>query len=64
MFIGLILVAVGIIALLGALGIITGSYWSYFWPILLIIIGLAFLFGRGRRGGCWGWGRREDEEKK
>ncbi len=66
MFIGLVLVVVGVIALLIKLGVLTGSIWGYSWPIILIILGLVFLFGRGRRHGLW---RRwccppEDEGKK
>ncbi len=66
MFIGLVLIAIGIIALLIKLGLLAGSIWSYFWPIILIILGLVFIFGRGHRHGFWRgccW-RREDEEKK
>jgi hypothetical protein len=64
MLIGLILVAVGIIALLGALGFITGSVWSYAWPVILIVIGIAFLMGRGRRGCCCGGRSGKDEDKE
>ena len=46
MLFGLILVAVGIIALLVALGVLSGSVWSYTWPAVLIIIGVYFVFGR------------------
>ncbi|MFH1015782.1 MAG: DUF5668 domain-containing protein [Chloroflexota bacterium] len=66
MFIGLVLLAVGAIALLIQLGVLTGSTWSYFWPVLLIILGLVFLFRRSWRGGCCGghWHSRQDEDKK
>jgi hypothetical protein len=66
MFIGLVLLAVGLIALLVQLGVLTGSTWSYFWPVLLIILGLVFLFRRSWRGGCCGghWHSREGEDKK
>ena len=53
MFIGLVLVAIGIIALLVKLGILTGSIWGYAWPIILIILGLVFLFGWRRRHTSW-----------
>ena len=59
MIIGLILVAVGAIALAQQMGIISGSIWSYTWPLILIILGLSMLRGRrfGRRWhGVWGWG--------
>ncbi len=46
MLFGLILIAVGIIALLVKLDVLSGSVWSYTWPTVLIIIGLYFIFGR------------------
>ena len=65
MFIGLVLLAVGAIALLIQLGVLTGSTWSYFWPVLLIILGLVFLFRRSWRGGCCGsWRSGREEDKK
>ena len=66
MFIGLVLVAVGIIALLIELGVLTGSIWSYTWPIILIVLGFGFLFGWRRRRAFWHhwcW-PPENEEKK
>ncbi|MBI4187060.1 MAG: hypothetical protein HY530_06110 [Chloroflexi bacterium] len=56
MFIGLILVAVGIFALLIKLGVLSGSLWDYTWPAILIILGLVLLFGRYSRR-AWGWCR-------
>lgn len=53
MFVGLVLVAIGIIALLIKLGVITGSMWGYIWPTILIIIGLSFLIGGRRRRAFW-----------
>ncbi len=66
MFFGLVLVAVGIIWLLIKLGVLTGSVWGYAWPIILIILGLVFLFGWRRRRAFWHHWRwpPEDEEKK
>jgi hypothetical protein len=46
MVFGLLLIAVGIIALLVHLDILAGSVWSYVWPAVLIILGLSFMFGR------------------
>ena len=51
MVIGLTLIAVGIIALLSKLGILSSSVWSYTWPVILIILGLSFLTR-------WRWSRR------
>ncbi len=69
MFIGLVLLAIGVIALLIKLGVVlTGSVWGYTWPVILIILGLSFLWGRrSRRLRSW-WYRQgfpgQDEEKR
>ena len=56
MIFGLALLLFGIILLLEKLGIISGSIWGYFWPILLIVIGLGIIFGRRRMWhGHWRW---------
>jgi hypothetical protein len=56
MVIGLVIIAVGVIALLVNAGVLSGSVWEYAWPAILIIIGLSFVFGRFRRHrrGWWG----------
>ena len=69
MFIGVILLVIGVIALLIKLGVLTGSVWGYTWPIILIALGLSILRGgRSRRPWLWGWCRhwcfpREGEDK-
>jgi hypothetical protein len=55
MVIGLILIAVGIIAILVKTDVLTGSIWDYAWPTALVIIGLSFFLGRFRRRRWW-WG--------
>jgi drug/metabolite transporter (DMT)-like permease len=56
MVIGLILIAVGIIAILVKTGAVTGSIWDYTWPTILVILGLSFILGRlRRRRWWWGW---------
>jgi len=55
MVFGLILVAVGIIALLVKAGVLTGSVWDYVWPAALIILGLSFFLGRGWWHRRWRW---------
>lgn len=55
MVFGLILIAVGVIALLVKLDVLSGSIWSYTWPSVLIIIGLSFLLGRFFRRRPWWW---------
>jgi len=71
MFVGLILIVIGVVALLVKLDVVTGSIWGLTWPILLIILGLSwFLKGplRRRRSGwgpwCCCWGREEKEEEQ
>lgn len=49
MFIGILLVAFGILLLLSEMGIIYGSVWNYLWPIALIALGFDFIF-KDRRG--------------
>lgn len=56
MVFGLILIAVGIIALLIKLDVLTGSIWNYTWPVILIILGLSFVFGRMFHRPRWWWG--------
>jgi hypothetical protein len=53
MVIGLILIAVGIIAILVKTNVVTGSIWDYTWPTILIIIGLSFFLGRFLRSRWW-----------
>ncbi|MCK4369155.1 MAG: hypothetical protein KAV68_05800 [Dehalococcoidales bacterium] len=63
--VGSILIAVGILALLIKLGILSGSLWSYTWPAILIILGLSFILGRFYRRGWRSWCfPREDKEKR
>jgi drug/metabolite transporter (DMT)-like permease len=54
MVFGLILVAVGVIALLEKLNIFDGSVWNYTWPVILVIIGLSIVLGRFQRR-RWMW---------
>ena len=62
MFIGLILIAVGVFALLVQLGVLSGSLWSYVWPSIIIAFGLSLLWGR-RRWHRWFY-RGEDKGEK
>jgi len=55
MVFGLILVAVGIIALLEKLNVFDGNVWNYTWPVVLVIIGLSFILGRFRHHRRWWW---------
>lgn len=59
MFFGLILIILGVIFLLQNLNIIqVNNVWSVIWPILLILIGLAYMWKR------WWWHRRWHEKKE
>ncbi len=57
MVFGLILIAVGIIAILVKADVLAGSIWDYTWPTVLVIIGLSFIMGRllGPRWWWFGW---------
>ena len=55
MVFGLIVIAVGVIALLVKTNVLNGSIWDYTWPAVLIIIGLSLILGRFRRR-RWFWG--------
>lgn len=46
-FVGIIILGVGVIFLLSNWGIIPSMH--YTWPLILIVVGLAFLFGAGRK---------------
>lgn len=66
MFFGLILIAIGVIALLVKLGVLNGSVWDYTWPVIIIALGISILSGWRRQRTFW---RRwhwppEEEEKK
>jgi predicted membrane protein len=41
---GLIIIAIGIILLLQKMNILSGDFWGYFWPVVLILIGLGLIF--------------------
>lgn len=49
-FVGIIILGVGVIFLLSNWGIIPSMH--YTWPLILIVVGLAFLFGAGRKHKC------------
>ena len=48
MFIGIILVAMGVLLFLKEFGIIYGSVWDYIWPVALIALGADFIFKHTR----------------
>lgn len=44
MFVGLLILAVGVVFLLQNLGYISGSVWEIIWPAIVIVIGLTMIF--------------------
>jgi len=61
---GLFLVVVGVLLLLKEVGIITGGFWGYIWPVLFIIFGLS-LMSRDKKDDwcCMGWTKKHDKAK-
>ena len=45
MFFGIVLIILGVLLLFGELGIIHGSFWGYFWPVLVIAVGIRLVVG-------------------
>jgi len=52
MFFGIIILAIGLVLILNALGIVTGSFWTLFWGILFLAIGIRLLVGRKKCFWC------------
>ena len=63
MFLGLILLVIGIVYLVKNLGFISGAAWSIIWPIILVVIGLSIVLKRKNQGFFWeerfGWRKKE-----
>jgi len=51
MFFGIALIVLGVLLLLSQLGIIHGSFWSYFWPVLVIAVGIRLVVGDKKKSG-------------
>ncbi len=49
MFIGFILIALGVLFLLQNIGVLNEATWGIVWPILIIALGLSMVFKRGKR---------------
>lgn len=69
----------GVALLLNAMGLLTGSFWGFFWAIFFIAVGIKMLkkngcpmcgwhswkkMGGNMRGECCGHSHEEDEEEK
>lgn len=48
MFLGFILIALGILFLLQNIGVLNETTWSIVWPILIIALGLSLVCKRGK----------------
>jgi hypothetical protein len=46
MFIGILLLIMGALILLERMGVIPGGAWDYFWPVVVIALGLSMIFKR------------------
>jgi len=46
-FWGATVLLIGLILLLQAMGFLPGNIWTYFWAIILILIGVGILFPNG-----------------
>jgi hypothetical protein len=61
---GAIVAFVGAVFLVRNLGLIHGSVWNFFWPVILIAIGLGLLARALDRNGSWDlWGNRPGENR-
>jgi len=49
MFIGVLLLLLGILMLLNHVEIISGTVWDYFWPIALAVLGISMIVGSRRK---------------
>ena len=49
MYIGFLLIVVGVLFLLKNLGIVTGGFWDILWPLVVVFVGISMLFGRKAR---------------
>ena len=49
MFIGFVVLFAGILLLLSKMGYISGGFWDYIWPILLIALGGKIIFDRKKK---------------
>ena len=67
MFLGLILLIIGVVFLLKNLGYISEPTWSIIWPAILIVIGLGVILKRKGQGFFWeerfGWRKKEIKEE-
>lgn len=58
----MIVTIIGFLLLLDKMGVISNEIWSYFWPLLIIVIGLSMMYNRMDRSACWcgSWAHHKD----
>lgn len=63
MIFGIVVLAVGVLYLMQTMGLIAGSFWGFVWPIVIIAIGLAMIFGKSW-GNCSCHHHEHEKEEK
>jgi len=48
MFVGILLLILGVLMILDRLGLIYGSFWEFFWPSAVIALGVHLIFKHKR----------------
>lgn len=62
---GLFLIVLGTFLLMEKLGLIQGDFWGYFWPLLIIVIGLNMMTKDKKQQNCFSfWCGDHDHHKK
>ncbi|HVP06360.1 MAG TPA: DUF5668 domain-containing protein [Candidatus Acidoferrum sp.] len=49
MFVGILLLLLGVLMLLSQLGVIRGSFWGFFWPLALVALGISIVFKHSKK---------------
>lgn len=49
MFVGILLLLMGVLILLGQLDIIEQDWWDYFWPLAIMALGVSLIFKHTKR---------------
>ena len=49
MFVGILLLLMGVLMLLQQFNMLNGSWWHYFWPLAIIALGLSMILKHNRR---------------
>ncbi len=52
---GSILIIIGAVAILDNLGFLPGGFWEFFWPALLIMLGVSFITKSRCKECRWKW---------